>query len=144
MKIDSSDIGSVVTGLYAMISGPKGARDYKNRWQVYHETARLMRTGIDEAGRPKIQIMTPEDHARDTAELFAREDFYEVEIAREVKQFGNIAQVWSIYEMRRTANGEAYRRGINTMQLARDASGAWRVISILWDNEREGLKIPNI
>jgi hypothetical protein len=142
MKIDSSDIGSVVTGLYAMISGPKGARDYKQRWSVYHETARLMRTGVDEQGRPTIQIMTPEDHARDTAEMFAAQDFYEVEVAREIKQFGNIAQVWSLYEMRKTPNGEAYRRGINTMQLARDASGAWRVISILWDNEREGLKIP--
>jgi len=34
------------------------------------------------------------------------------------------------------------RRSINSIQLFRDAERRWRIMSITWDNEREGVKLP--
>ena len=63
-----------------------------------------------------------DDYARDTAPYFAEHDFYEIEIARRIDLFGNVAHVWSAYEAR-TALDDAKpeRRGINSIQLFRDA-----------------------
>lgn len=143
MNIDTGDIGSVVSALYEMISGPAGPRDYSQRWDVFHKEARMMRTGLGQDGKPWIKIMTPVDHAADTAPVFAAEDFFEVETLREIKQFGNVAQVWSIYEKRKTPNGAPYGRGINSIQLYKGEDG-WRVTAMIWDNERAGLTIPGM
>lgn len=141
MKIDTDDIGSVVSALYEMISGPAGPRDYSQRSEVFHKEARMMRTGLGADSEPWIKIMTPAEHETDTAPIFATEDFFEIEVAREIKQFGNIAQVWSIYEKRRTPNGDAFGRGINAIQLYKGGNG-WRVTAMIWDNERLGLTVP--
>lgn len=143
MHIDTDDIGSVVSALYEMISGPAGPRDYSRRWDVFHKDARMTRTGLGADGKPWLKIMTPEEHGADTAPVFAAEDFFEVEILREIKQFGNIAQVWSVYEKRKTPNGAPYGRGINSIQLYRGERG-WRVINMIWDNERAGLTVPGV
>lgn len=143
MNIDTGDIGSVVSALYEMISGPAGPRDYSRRWDVFHKEARMMRTGLGVDGRPWVKVMTPVEHETDTAPIFAAEDFFEIEIAREIKQFGNIAQVWSFYEKRKTPNGAPYGRGINSIQLYKGEDG-WRVTAMIWDNERAGLTIPGM
>ena len=86
--------------------------------------------------------MALDEYDADTRAFFAANDFYEIEIARRVHEFGNIAQVWSIYEAR-NAPGDTTpeRRGINSIQLYRDERGHWRIVSMLWDNERPGLTI---
>lgn len=98
-----------------------------------------MRTWIDADGKPAIRIMSRDGYAADTAPFFAENDFYEIETARKINIFGNIAHVWSIYEARRAPDAdELDRRGINSIQLYKDENG-WRVISMIWDNERPGV-----
>ena len=64
------------------------------------------------------------------------------EIARRIHEFGNIAHVWSIYEARRAPDDTTpERRGINSIQLYRDERGHWRIMSMIWDNERPGLGV---
>ena len=36
------------------------------------------------------------------------------------------------------------RRGINSIQLFRDEHGHWRIVAMIWDNEREGVDFPAI
>ncbi len=140
---DRAEIGAIVDEMYAMISGPKGPRDWSRQAHCFHPEARQIRTWLDEAGRPVCRIMGLEDYRRDTAPFFAANDFYEVEIARRIDLFGNIAHVWSAYEARRTLDdAEPERRGINSIQLYRDAERGWRIIAMIWDNEREGLALP--
>ena len=57
--------------------------------------------------------------------------------------FGNIAHVWSAYEARdRSTGAEPERRGINSIQLFQAiAELGWRIIAMIWDNEREGVRI---
>lgn len=140
---DFEAIGAVVDEMYAMISGPAGPRDWSRQDHCFLPEARQIRTWIDADGRPTMKLMGLDDYSRDTAPLFAENDFYEVEIGRRIDLFGNIAHVWSAYEARGAPDDAApERRGINSIQLFRDPDRGWRIVSMIWDNEREGLEIP--
>ncbi len=58
-----------------------------------------------------------------------------------METFGNIAHVFSTYESRRAPGEKPFARGINSFQLAKTGN-AWKVVTILWDAEREGSPIP--
>jgi len=140
MSDDKAEIGAAVDEMYAMISGPKGPRDWSRQASCFHPEARQIRTFIDPEGRPAMKMMGLDDYSRDTAPFFAENDFYEVETARRIDLFGNIAHVWSAYEARRALDdAEPERRGINSIQLFRDPQAGWRIMSMIWDNEREGI-----
>ena len=141
---DREAIGAVVDEMYAMISGPRGPRDWSRQANCFHPEARQIRTWVEPGGRPAMTIMGLDDYARDTAPYFAGHDFFEVEIGRRIDLFGNIAQVWSAYEARRSLDeAEPERGGINSIQLFRDPERGWRIVSMIWYNEREGVKIPD-
>lgn len=138
--IEEQRIGAVIDAMYAMISGPAGPRDWSHQAAIFHPEARQMRTGVDESGKPWIKIMSLDAYAENTTPFFAANDFYEVEIARRIDVFGNMAHVWSAYEARRAPNDDKpERRGVNSIQLYRYETGVWRIISMIWDNEREGI-----
>ena len=140
---DIQAISAAVDEMYAMISGPAGPRDWSRQANCFHPAARQVRTSVDEVGRPVMKMMSLEQYARDTSPFFAQNAFYEVEIGRRIDRFGNIAHVWSAYEARRSPDdAEPERRGINSIQLFRDSELGWRIVAMIWDNEREGVEIP--
>ncbi len=140
--IDRTDIGAVIDEMYAMISGPAGPRDWSRQAAIFHPASRQIRTWIGPDGMPALKAMTPAQYAADTTPFFAANPFYEVEIGRRVEQFGNIAHVWSAYEARRAPDDAApERRGVNSIQLFRDAGGHWQIIAMIWDNERAGVSV---
>jgi hypothetical protein len=143
MSDDRAEIGAAVDEMYAMISGPKGPRDWSRQADCFHPEARQIRTFIDDEGRGAMKMMGLDDYSRDTTPFFTANDFFEVEIARRIDLFGNIAQVWSAYEAR-TALDDAVpeRRGINSIQLFKDPERGWRIVSMIWDNERDGVTLP--
>ena len=135
---DEQAIGAVIDEMYDMISGPAGIRDWSRQKNCFHPDARQIRSWVDNQGRPIIKCMSLDDYARDTMPFFAANDFYEVETGRRVDLFGNIAQVWSRYEARRSPDGQdVERRGVNSIQLFRDSERGWRIIHMIWDNERD-------
>jgi hypothetical protein len=142
---DQQEIGAAVDEMYAMISGPRGPRDWSRQAKCFHPEARQIRTWVDADGRPAMKMMSVDAYARDTAPYFAEHDFHEVEIGRRILVFGNIAHVWSAYEARAAlGDAEPERRGINSIQLFRDPDRGWRIISMIWDNEREGVPLPQM
>lgn len=140
---DEAAIGAAVDEMYAMISGPKGPRDWSRQANAFHPDARQIRTFIGDDGRADFKAMGLADYAENTTPFFAANDFFEVEIGRRIDVFGNIAHVWSAYEAR-TALDDAMpeRRGINSIQLFKDPERGWRIMAMIWDNEREGVKLP--
>jgi hypothetical protein len=139
MTTDEIEIGKVIDEMYEAISGPAGPRDWSRHQDSFHEDSRQMRTWISADGRPAIKIMDRDAYSADTTPYFAENDFFEIETARKVNVFGNIAHAWSIYEARRAPDSaELDRRGINSIQLYKDAQG-WRIMSMIWDNERDGV-----
>ena len=134
---DEQAIGAVIDEMYAMISGPAGPRDWSRQANCFHPDARQVRTSLDERGHPQMKAMSLEDYARDTTPFFAANDFYEIETSRGIDLFGNIAHVWSRYEARSApGDSEPERSGINSIQLFRDAQHGWRIVHMIWDNER--------
>jgi hypothetical protein len=141
---DRARIGAVLDEMYAMISGPRGPRDWSRQANCFHPEARQIRTFLDGEGRPACTIMGLADYARDTTPFFAANDFYEIETARRIDLFGNIAHAWSAYEARSAlGDAEPERRGINSIQLFRDPEQGWRIMAMIWDNEREGLSVQD-
>ena len=135
---DEQAIGAILDEMYAMISGPKGPRDWSRQANCFHAEARQVRTWIDEHGLPAMKMMALDEYARDTTPFFAANDFYEIETKRRIDLFGNIAHVWSHYEARRSPDDQdVERRGINSIQLFRHADHGWRIVHMIWDNERD-------
>ena len=134
---DEDAIGAVIDEMYDFISGPRGPRDWARQANCFLAEARQVRTSVDDQGRPQMKLMGLDDYARDTQPFFDANDFYEVETSRRIDLFGNIAHVWSAYEARRSpGDAEPERRGINSIQLFRHPEHGWRIVQMIWDNER--------
>ena len=141
-KPDSEAISSVIDGMYAMVSGPAGPRDWSSQLRIFHPEARQTRSGVDAAGVSWMKIMTLDQYSADTSAFFATNDCFEVEVARRVHVFGNIAHAWSVYEARKAPDDKTpERRGINSIQLFRNEAGVWQITSMIWDNERAGVEV---
>lgn len=142
--MDEAAIGAVVDGMYAMISGPAGPRDWSTQDAVFHPDCRQIRTGVDAQGAPWRLSFSLAEYRANADALLADMDFFEVETGREIRVFGNIAHVWSAYEARQ-APGDAApeRRGINSIQLYKGEEG-WKIIHMIWDNERDGVPLPAV
>lgn len=138
---DKAAVGAVVDEMYAMISGPAGPRDWSRQAGCFHPDARQMRTGVDGDGAPWIKIMSPAEYQADVSAFFMSTPFFEVEVARRIDVLGNMAHVWSLYEARNAPDDKTpERRGINSIQLFKGADSAWKIVSMIWDNERP----PNV
>jgi hypothetical protein len=134
---EEEQIGAVVDEMYAMISGPAGPRDWSRQRNSFLPEARQVRTWVDERGRPECKMMGLDEYAQNTSTFFAENAFYEIETARRIDVFGNMAHVWSNYEARTSLDdAKPERRGINSIQLFRHPDEGWKIISMIWDNER--------
>lgn len=134
---DEEAIGAVIDEMYAMISGPAGPRDWARQANCFLPEARQVRAWIDDEGRPQKLSMSLEEYSANASPFFESNPFYEVEKSRRIDLFGNIAHVWSAYEARTSPDdADVERRGINSIQLFRDRDLGWRIIHMIWDNER--------
>lgn len=69
-------------------------------------------------------------------------DFAEVEISGETAIVGNIASRRSLYRKSGVLHGQRFEtRGVKFLLLVRTPSG-WRISTVIWDDEREGLVLP--
>lgn len=137
---DVESIEGIVKALYEVISGPAGPRDWERERTLLHPAARLMPTRPEGEGAA-VDVFDCDGYIASRTPFFAANDFYEAELCHRVERFGNIAQVWSTYAYRRSPEGEAFGRGINSIQLFHDGD-RWWVLSVLWDNERPGNPLP--
>lgn len=96
---------------------------------------------IVSAGRPDgtsaIRVFNVESFLKFAApgSLVARD---ERELWSRVERFGNVAHVFSAYELTlTTSTSKVARRGVNSIQLYYDGS-RWLIASLIWDVERPG------
>lgn len=134
---DDDAIGAAIDEMYAMVSGPAGPRDWSRQRNCFLADARQVRTWVDGDGKARARIMGLDEYARDTGPFFETNAFFEVETVRRVDRFGNMAHAWSHYEARRSPDdAEPERRGINSIQLFNHPEEGWKIIHMIWDNER--------
>lgn len=137
---DGDSTESVIRAVYEVISGPAGARDWQRFRALFAEGARLIPMRVTPEGAVP-RVMTPDEYAKSAGANFEKNAFFESEISRKVEAFGNIAHVFSTYESRRSFGEKPFARGINSFQLVKDGK-SWKIMTILWDTEREGNPIP--
>lgn len=138
---DDPAIVQALAELYEVISFEEGADPNWNGLEsVFHERARITR--ITPEGSDYLEPTSFLAMTRSMVELGAYTSFYEFEVEREVRRFGNMAQVWSLYETRRNRRAaEPLGRGINSIQLIFEGD-RWRVLGLLWDEQQAERQPP--
>jgi len=129
---DDPSIAQLLERLYAVISFEEGDepnwRGLEGLFSPHARITRITPEGTDYLDPASFLAMT-----QNMLELGAYTSFYEFEVARRVSRFGDVAQVWSLYETRRNrAAGHALGRGVNSIQLIREGD-SWQVLGLLWD-----------
>ncbi|MEM8764228.1 MAG: hypothetical protein AAGD88_10480 [Bacteroidota bacterium] len=133
-------LSGIVSSAYKGISGEAGSsRELKKLKELYAPNAVIFKnSSVD--GKLSRQVLTVEEFFSGMNDL-RESGFFEEEINREARIFGNIAQVWSTYQIRHEKNGPIIRRGINSMQLHFDEN-RWWIVAWGWDGESAENRIP--
>jgi hypothetical protein len=151
---NSSDVDTVdhlVTSLYDVISGPAGKpRDWDRFRSLFLPDGRLgvvrpetAATRDAAARKGDAVLLTPDMYVQRDDPYFKTHGFFERSISNRVEEFGNLVHVWSTYESRHAENdSQPFTRGVNSIQIVH-AQGRFWVASILWDEERPGLTLPD-
>lgn len=138
---DVATLDGIVEAYYDVISGPPGqAREWSRDSSLYIADIRFVSMGFAD-GRPVPSVMDHGTYARQSDPYFVKNGFFEQEIHRETRRFGNIAHVFSTYQSRNTPDGPVIARGINSLNLFWDGS-RWWIASATWDEERPGNPLP--
>lgn len=132
---EDAAIAHVLSRLYAVISFEEGDEpNWQELEQLFSRHARITRVtpdGTDYMDPQAFLAMT-----RNLLELGVYTSFYEFEVARHVQRFGGVAQVWSLYETRRSKTAaQALGRGVNSIQLIQHDK-SWQVLGLLWDESK--------
>src|SRR5580704_2154228 len=138
---DVKSIDSILTALYAVISGPAGDRDWNRFRSLFAKDARLTSVTKEASDHP-ARLMSPDEYINLASGYFKTHAFYENAIVNKVDRFGNMAQVFSSYESRNAPAEKPFTRGINSIQLFYDQN-RWYVLSILWDEETSTNPLPS-
>ena len=112
---DAKTIAALINATYEVVSGDKGAKRQWERDNYLHHP-KAVYSFIDRQKNKQVTLTLKEFH-KVTDDMVFKTGFYEREVNREVRVFGNIAHVWSTYETRFEKDGKIERRGINSIQL---------------------------
>lgn len=136
---DAKTIDAIMKASYEVVSGEKGA---KRQWERDHylHHPKAVYSYFDKVKQEQVTLTLQEFHQA-TDDMVFSTAFYEKEINREVRIFGNIAQVWSTYETRLEKNGKVARRGINSIQLIFE-NNRWYIIAWIFSGETDQNLIP--
>jgi len=146
---DGASVDSILAALYASVSHPS---DREADWDRLREICLPVGMFIPPK-KPTEDIFTvldvdafQERVRKGAAALKAKGEasgFEEREIARRTDCFGNVCQIFSTYEGRKSPTDEKpFVRGINSIQLVRDGK-RWWIASVVWDTERPDNAIPS-
>jgi len=136
-----SEFRTITRRLYELVSAPSEERHWDSVRELYHPRATMVRTGLDEEGRPFVLAMTFEEYVGNVTKHLDSVEFSETEIYQDVTVFGNVARLVSVYEYRSQSSDMTRRgRGVNFFNLVNEGHG-WKIMNIVWDNEREGTSL---
>jgi hypothetical protein len=140
----AADVGSIdgiVQALYDVVSGPAGQpRQWARDRTLYIEGVRF--TAMERRdGQPIPHVLTHHQYVDATNTDFVKQGLFEREIHRVVRRFGDLAHVYSTYEIRRTPQALAPSRGVNSLELFFDGK-RWWIAAALWQDEGPDNPIP--
>lgn len=142
-KADAADVVSIdalIGATYHVITGPAGPRNW-NRFLSLFLPEAMMGAVVNTPSGAQYRSFTPGEYQKNNAPLFTQTGFYEEELKRNVRQFGNVAIVESSYQYRLSPGGKVEQRGVNYFTLVR-SNGRWWISNLIWQEEEKGLALP--
>jgi len=138
---DVATIDGMIQAFYNVISGPAGQpREWSRDRTLYIPGVKFVAMSVKD-GVPVAQVMSHQQFVEDSDPWMVGQGFFEKEIHRVTRRFGNIAHVFSTYAFRRTADGPVLGRGVNSIELFWDGT-RWWIAGAIWDGERPDNAIP--
>jgi hypothetical protein len=121
---DTASVDAIIDAYYEVISGPVGfVYDAERDENIHASDARITKFFLDGTEQQhdfkteQASIVTP-----------YKTPFFEFEVDRKIEQFGNVAHVWSEFEMKAEPEGDAYGGGFNSISLV-FMGGRWWISS---------------
>jgi hypothetical protein len=137
---DAKDLDRVIHEMYEQVSFEPGRRpDWTRQREIFAPDARLVR--ITDEG---VFEFTLESYAREFDRMIESGEMpglWEGEVWRETFLLGDMAQVLSGYETRRTRSSEVFGRGVNGIQLFQ-RGGRWWISAMIWRREGKTVRMP--
>ncbi|MFT5253881.1 MAG: hypothetical protein ACI87N_002934 [Flavobacteriales bacterium] len=130
---DIKSVDAIINAYYDVVSSSSNEPWEFERDKYIHSKNAVI-TRLDEYGKAESHTLEAEYIP---IGLLPKEDFYEKELKRKVSKYGNIAQVWSAFEIRTDPKTESNIRGLNSIQLHYE-NGRWWIDS--WTCEMESKK----
>ena len=127
---DVQSVDAIIKAYYDVNSG-SSSDPWEFERDTYTHSKNAQIIFLDENGKAeffKLEVL------QNIQRMSEREDFYEKELKRKVSQFGNIAQVWSAYEIRYEPETSTNKRGLVSIQLHYE-KGRWWIDG--WTNQDE-------
>ena len=143
-KADVSTPAALVQAAYESISGGVGKeRDWKRMRALWLKSARIVLSSENYEGKIRYENLNLEDYISRVTDFYQEEGFFTVELAQDVQRFGNIAHIWSTFEIRKgSLTGPVVNRGINSWQLVKN-DGRWWISHLSMDFESSRQPIPD-
>jgi hypothetical protein len=133
----------IVLADYESISGGVGvARQWARDFALYDPHARFFLVEKDaKTGELKISAPTFQEYTDEMDASLVKDGSAERELAHKVYRYGNVATVFSSYEIKLSSTGEIVGRGLNIYQVYH-ARKRWWISSVSWDAEHAINEIP--
>lgn len=123
-SVDELAVQQVIDVLFKSMT----AKDSTAIKSVMHPSARLQSVSIDASGKPKLQLESVEDFAKQIAAIPSNINIEERVLFYDVKVDGNLAQVWAEYQF--YVNDKMSHCGVDAFQLFKSEDGDWKIIQI--------------
>jgi hypothetical protein len=138
---DVKSADAIVKAAYDVISGPAGPRNWDRLRSLCLPQVRFTQVGKAQEGSVFVVSWGIDDFVRDATDIFSKEPFYENGMVNQAEGYGNMMQVLSSYESRRSRGEKPFQRGVNSFQVLNDGK-RWWIVSIFWDSERPDNPLP--
>jgi hypothetical protein len=135
-----NDLDSVIAEMYDAVSFEPGTRpDWSRQDAIFAPGARVVR--VNDQGVFEFDLDSYRQNFEAMIDSGELPSFWEAEIWRETRLFGDVAQVLSAYEARRKRGGELLHRGVNSIQLFQ-RDGRWWISAMIWRRDGDQVRIP--
>src|SRR5271154_1191644 len=133
---DVSSPEKIVQADYESISGRVGVpRQWARDFALYDPHARFYLVEKDaKTGELKISAPTVQEFTDEMDASMVKDGSIERELAHKIYRYGNVATVFSSYEIKLGSTGEIVGRGVNIYQVY-FARKRWWISSVSWDAE---------
>ena len=137
-------LDGTVNSLYEVISGEIGEkRDWKLFKSLFAEGARMVPLHQKPEVGAIATYLNPQDYIDRSSQWLLENGFFEIEIHRQIDQFGDMAHVFSTYEAYHSMSDEQpFLKGINSIQMYRDKE-RWKILNMTWLQESVDNPIPD-